>query len=341
MLGLLLTDYTLQTVCVGTAAIGAVSGALGCFAYLRRQSLIGDVVSHSSLLGIVLAFLLAYAITGEGNKSLAVLIPGAIGAGILSLWLTRVITGATRIKGDTGLGVMLSIFFGSGIMLLRWLQRRQPVIPGRAGLDDYLFGMAAAMGREDLKMILALGVLAVVITALCWKELKLYTFDPTFAHSVGFNCNRLDNLMMCLLVLAIVIGIQAVGVVLMVALLVTPASAARQWTRCLGPMVCLAGLMGAICGAVGALISSATRMPTGPVIVLVATTLFVFSIVAAPQRGVISRWWNRARSSRPSDSVPGNATRDPQQALARLWSGIEIDSRTGDNERGANRGGRA
>ena len=143
----LFNDYTFQMVCLGTAAIGAVSGALGCFAYLRKQSLIGDVVSHSSLFGIVIVFLASYALTGTGSKSLIILIPGAIIAGVASLLLTQVITRHTRIKEDAGLGVMLAIFFGSGILLLRWIQRHEPVIPGRAGLEQYLFGMAAAMGK--------------------------------------------------------------------------------------------------------------------------------------------------------------------------------------------------
>ncbi|MEL6896274.1 MAG: metal ABC transporter permease, partial [Planctomycetota bacterium] len=115
----LLSDYTVRVVIFGSVMIGAVSGALGCYAYLRRQSLIGDVVAHSSLLGIVLSFLGAYLITGDGNKSLWVLIPGAIFAGLGALTLTRMITSNTRIKTDAGLGVMLAIFFGTGMMLLR------------------------------------------------------------------------------------------------------------------------------------------------------------------------------------------------------------------------------
>jgi len=301
MFELLLTDYTLRTVCLGTAVIGAVSGALGCFAYLRRQSLIGDVVSHSSLAGILLFFLLSYWVTGEGSKSLVVLIPGAIVAGAASLFLTRMIVARTRIKEDTGLGVMLAIFFGGGILLLRWVQRRQPVIPGHAGLEDYLFGMAAAMGRDDLRMILILGAVSIGIVCLLWKEFKVFTFDPTFAQSMGLRTSLLDSLLLMILVVGIVIGIQAVGVVLMIALLVTPASSARQWRHNLGSMVILAACIGAFSGAAGSFISATyAHLPTGPVIVLIATSIFLISLTCAPRRGLIAKALARRKMWRRS-----------------------------------------
>ncbi len=294
MFELLLTDYTLRTVCLGAAGVGAVSGALGCFAYLRRQSLIGDVVAHSSLVGIVGAFLLCYWLTGQGNKSLGVLIPGALSAGTASLLLTRSVTAQTRIKEDAALGVMLAIFFGSGVLLLRWTQRASPTIPGRAGLDDYLFGMAAALSQSDLWMIGLLGISSIGVMLAAWKEFKVFAFDPQFAHSLGIRTHRIDTLLLLVLVVGIVIGIQSVGVVLMIALLVTPASTARQWTRHLGPMVGLAAVIGAFCGAAGSLLSSTyARVPTGPVIVLIATALFVISLAIAPRRGLLAQWLRR------------------------------------------------
>lgn len=300
----LFADHTFRTVCLGTAAIGAVSGAVGCFAYLRRQSLVGDVVAHSSLLGIMVFFLISYLITGQGNKSLIVLIPGALVAGTAALMLTRFIIAQTRLKPDSGLGVMLAIFFGSGILLLRWVEKATPVIPGKRGLENYLFGMAAAMTQSDLWMIGFLGVFAIAVMLLVWKEIKVFTFDPEFASSLGFNTHRIDTLMLMLMVIGIVIGIQSVGVVLMIALLVTPASAARQWTGSLGKMVMLSALLGAICGGVGSVISATTsHMPTGPVIVMVATLLFIVSLVAAPRRGLIFRRAQRAR-------LAGRAERD-------------------------------
>ncbi|MEC8512265.1 MAG: metal ABC transporter permease [Planctomycetota bacterium] len=299
--GLLELDATLFTVAAGATIIGAVSGGLGCFAYLRRQALVGDVISHAALLGVVGAFVLSWLVTGEGSKSLLVLVPGAIVAGIAALLLARSIQDRTRIKEDASLGVMLAIFFGGGLMMLRWVQRGRPSISGRAGLEDYVFGMAAAMTRDDLAMIGGLGALGVLVLALCWKELKLYTFDPGFAASLGLRTQLVDTLLLALLVLGIVIGLQAVGVVLMIALLVTPASAARQWTSRLPVMVALAALFGAVSGLVGALISATElRVPTGPVVVLVSTLIFVVSILFAPSRGVIARARARGRTRRES-----------------------------------------
>ncbi len=295
----LLTDHTFRTVFLGTAGIGAVSGAVGCFAYLRRQSLIGDVVAHSSLLGIVMFFLISYLITGEGNKSLLVLIPGALVAGTAALLLTRWIIQETRLKPDSGLGVMLAIFFGSGILLLRWVQRATPSIPGKRGLENYLFGMAAAMTESDLWMIAILGTSTILLMLLVWKEFKVFTFDPVFAQSLGLSPAWLDTLLLMMMVIGIVIGIQSVGVVLMIALLVTPASSARQWTGSLGAMVGLAAMFGAVSGGVGSLVSfNWPNMPTGPVIVLVATIVFLFSLVFAPQRGLVYRYAKRKRMAK-------------------------------------------
>ena len=292
----LLSDYTFRTVLLGTTMIGAVSGALGCFAYLRRQSLMGDVISHSSLLGVMLFFLASYALTGSGSKSLVLLIPGAILAGTAALLLTRTIVHRTRLKEDSSLGVMLALFFGAGIVLLRWVQRVEPAIPGRRGLDNYLFGMAAAMTQDDLWMIGILGFLSVGIMLLLWKELKVFTFDPLFSHSLGYRTTRLDTLLVIILVVGVVIGIQSVGVVLMIALLITPASAARQWTRRLGRMVLLASLIGAICGLVGSVVSATySHVPTGPVIVLTATLIFALSLLFAPRRGVVSMMLHRKK----------------------------------------------
>lgn len=284
------TDYTVRTVVFGSAMIGAVSGSLGCFAYLRKQSLIGDVVSHSSLLGIVVAFWIGHAVTGNGSRSLWLLMPGAIVGGLAALLLTKLITSQTRIKPDAALGVMLAIFFGSGMMLLRWLQRMQPPIPGRAGLDHYLFGMAAAMTQSDLVMIAGLGCLSLITMLLAWNRLKVLTFDEGYAAGLGLAVGRLEVLLLALMVIAIVIGLKVVGVVLTIALLVAPAGAARQWTSHLGPMVACAGLIGAICAASGALISATGKhLPTGPVIVLLLTGVFLISILFAPRRGLLVR----------------------------------------------------
>ena len=222
--------------------------------------------------------------------------PGAIVAGLAALLLTKLITNRTRIKQDAGLGVMLAIFFGTGMTLLRWLQRGSPPIQGVSGLDDYLFGMAAAMTKSDLQMIAGLGSTAVVTMLLSWNRLKILTFDQGYAAGLGLRVDLLELLILALMVVAIVIGLQVVGVVLMIALLIAPASAARQWTRHLGPMVALAAMVGSVCAAAGAMISAVgDGLPTGPVIVVLLTIVFLISIFVAPRRGLLVR--RRARVS--------------------------------------------
>lgn len=283
------SDYTVQLVLAGSAIIGAVSGMIGCLAYLRKQSLVGDVISHSTLLGIVVSFVLTYYIFGYATRSLAVLVPGAIVAGLAALFLSKYITSETRLKQDAGLGLMLAIFFGTGLTGLRWIQKSSN-IAGRSGLDDYLFGMAAAITSNDVAILFGMGLVATVALFAFWPYIKAYTCDPEYATGIGLPVRRLEALILTLLVIGIVIGIQVAGVVLMISLLIAPAAAARQWTNVLSQMVLLAAAIGAGCASAGALVSASFKhMPTGPMIVLLLTLVFLVSILFAPQRGVLMR----------------------------------------------------
>jgi manganese/zinc/iron transport system permease protein len=284
----LLFDYTLRTVVLGTAALGLTSGALGAFAVLRRQSLLGDAISHAALPGIVLAFLLT------GSKDLLVLVAGAFAAGWLGSVFVSQIRSRSRVPGDSALGIVLAVFFGFGLVLLTFVQRRPDA--AQAGLDRFLFGQAATLVARDVGVIALLGGLALAILSSFWKEFKLLTFDPEFGASLGFPVGRLDLGLTTILVLAIVIGLQAVGVVLMAALVVAPAAAARQWTDSLGAMVSLSALFGALSGILGALWSGGTAgLPTGPAIVLAATAIVIVSLLFAPRRGLIWTTWRRRR----------------------------------------------
>ena len=276
----LFSDYTLRTVAIGTAILGIVSGALGSYAVLRKQSLVGDAISHAALPGICLAFLIT------DSKTPLVMIVGASLAGWLGILVVTAIVRNTRIKEDAALGIILAVFFGVGIVLLTLIQK----IPNanQAGLDKFLFGQAAALLERDIKTMGIISIMVISLTLLFWKEFKLLCFDPTFGASLGFPMKILDILLMTLIVIAIVIGLQAVGVVLMSAMVVAPASAARQWTNRLAIMVCLAAFFGAIAGVTGAIISSTTtRIPTGPMIVVCASVIFLFSLAFAPNRGLV------------------------------------------------------
>ena len=236
MINDLFFDYTLRTVALGAGILGLVSGALGSFAVLRKQSLMGDAISHAALPGIVLAFMLTR------SKASLVLVLGAAIAGWVGMLLVLSIVRYTRVKEDSALGLILSVFFGFGLMLLTFVQRWPDAT--QAGLDSFLFGQAAAMLQSDVMLMGLLGGLALAIMALFWKEFKLFSFDREFGATLGFPVRALDILLTTLLVTAIVIGLQAVGVVLMSAMIVAPAAAARQWTDKLSVMVILAGFLG-------------------------------------------------------------------------------------------------
>ena len=276
----LFSDYTLRTVAIGTAILGIVSGALGSYAVLRKQSLVGDAISHAALPGICLAFLIT------DSKTPLVMIVGASLAGWLGILVVTAIVRNTRIKEDAALGIILAVFFGVGIVLLTLIQKMPNA--NQAGLDKFLFGQAATLLERDIKTMGVISIMVISLTLLFWKEFKLLCFDPTFGASLGFPMKILDILLMTLIVIAIVIGLQAVGVVLMSAMVVAPASAARQWTNRLAIMVCLAAFFGAIAGVTGAIISSTTtRIPTGPMIVVCASVIFLFSLAFAPNRGLV------------------------------------------------------
>lgn len=284
-------DYTLRTVALGVGVLGIVGGALGSFAMLRRQSLLGDAMSHAALPGVVLAFMLA------GSKAPVVLLLGAAVAGLVSTLVMIGINRYTRIKEDSALGIILSVFFGFGLLLLTFLQRNPDA--RQAGLNKFLFGQAATLLMQDVLVMSLFGGLALLLMLLFWKEIKLLTFDRDFGASLGFPMTLLEILITVLLVLAIVIGLQAVGVVLMSAMVVAPAAAARQWTNRLGVMVALAAGFGALGGVSGALISSTgAGLSTGPVIVLCVSAIVIVSLLLAPNRGVLWRWLARQQNRR-------------------------------------------
>jgi manganese/zinc/iron transport system permease protein len=287
----LLFDYTIRNVALGSAIFGAVGGALGSFAVLRRQGLLGDALAHATLPGVCVAFMLT------GTKNPAVLLLGAaLSAGLGALFILAVV-GGTRVKQDAALGIVLSVFFGAGIVLLTLIAGSGDA--GQSGLDRFIFGQAATIVRADVVTMGLLAAAAVVLLALFFKEFKLLSFDPAFAASLGFPVRALNVLLTALIVVAVVVGIQAVGVVLMAAMLITPAAAARQWTDRLSVMVPLSAAFGAASGVCGALISaSGSNLPTGPLIVLVATGVLVVSLLLGRRHGFVWAWLAGRRNRR-------------------------------------------
>ncbi len=272
----------MRNVVLGSALLGAVSGALGCFAVLRRQGLLGDTLAHAALPGIALAYLLT------GQRALPVLLAGAALSGWLGTAALIYLSRATRIKEDSALGIVLSVSFAVGVVLLTFINR-QP--QARAvGLERFLLGQAAALTADQVELMALLSAGVLIVLVLGYKEFALLAFDAPFAASLGWNTTALSLLLTTLIVITVVVGLQAVGVVLMASLLIAPAVAARQWTDRLHLMVWLAAAFGAISGVMGAWLSASDRgIPTGPVVVLVLSAITVVSLVVRRVRAWLAR----------------------------------------------------
>ncbi len=253
---------------------------LGSFAVLRKQSLLGDAISHAALPGIAIAFLIT------GTKDSNILLLGALISGLIGTFWIRGIVKKTHLKSDTALGLILSLFFGFGMLLLTYIQKQPNA--NQAGLDKYLFGQAATLVESDVWLMSLVTGFCLLVLLLFWKEFKILLFDADYTKTLGFNTTFIDVLITSFIVLAIVLGLQTVGVVLMSAMLLAPAAAARQWTNSLGVMVFLAALFGAFSGVFGTAISaSQNNLSTGPVIVIVASVFVLVSFIFSPSRGLL------------------------------------------------------
>ena len=286
----LFSDYTIQTVMIGATLLGLVSGVLGCFAVLRQQSLLGDTLAHAALPGVCLGFLIA------GARDLSAILAGALATAILAALVVLVLTRMTRLKTDAGLGIALSWFFAVGVVLLTYIQGAANASQG--GLEAFLFGQAASILRSDLVLMAIIGAVALGLVLLFWKEFKLVAFDPLYAATLGLPVVLLETVLTLIIAFAVVLGLQMVGVVLMAAMVIAPAVAARQWCRRLEPMVMLSALFGIVSGIVGAVLSaSGPNLATGPLIVLAASAIVLVSLLIAPERGVLwealKRWRER------------------------------------------------
>lgn len=291
MIEMLQTDYTLRIVSMGSALLGVVSGVVGSFAVLKKQGLLGDAVSHAALPGIAIMFILFQ------TKNTAMFMLGALIAGLLATGLITVVEKYTRIKMDSAMALILSVFFGIGLVLMTYIQK----IPNanQAGLEKFIFGQASTLLRRDVIFIMIVGSVLICLVVLFWKELKLVTFDPEFADSLGISSRKVMFILSSMMVVAIIIGLQTVGVILMSAMLVAPGVAARQWTDRLSVMAVLAGIFGAFSGFLGTLISSSvSKMPTGPSIVLIISVIVVISLTLSPNRGLVWRWIKERRHRR-------------------------------------------
>ncbi|MDX2303428.1 MAG: iron chelate uptake ABC transporter family permease subunit [Microscillaceae bacterium] len=275
----LLRDPNVRWVVLGIMLMSAASAVVGVFAYLRKRALVGDAVSHAILPGVCVAFLVT------GIKNPWILLGGAFLSGYFSLWCINLISKHSRIKPDTAIALILSVFYGVGILLLTSIQNSGNA--NQSGLDKFLFGKAAALVYDDVLVFSFFGVLLILVVMLLFIPFKVMAFDRDFAQSSGLPVNALDTVLSVMTVLAITIGIQTVGVVLMAALLITPAASARYWTHNLRIMVILAAAIGAFSGILGAFVSYEwAKMPTGPWVVTFLSLIAVVSVLFGTHKGV-------------------------------------------------------
>lgn len=294
MTGFPLADPSVRAVILGSMLLGAGAGVIGCFAFLRKRALLGDALAHATLPGVCLAFLVT------GSKHPLALLAGAMVTGALGVSSVNAIVRHSRIKEDAALALTLSVFFGFGIVLLTRIQKSGAA--AQAGLDKFLFGQAASIVPADVWLLGGVTTVLLACVLIAFKEFKLVAFDPQYAATLGWPMGFLELLLSGLTVVAVVVGLQLVGVVLMAAMLVTPAAAARYWTDRLPRMVAIAAVVGAVAGALGTLISTiAPRMPTGPWTVVAATGVFFVSMVFAPRRGVAGRLMRQWRLRRRTE----------------------------------------
>lgn len=285
-------DFTFQRVALGSFLLGIICGAVGSFAVLRKQALLGDGISHGALPGVAAAFLLT------GSRDGVNLLLGALASGAVSVFLIGRAVKKTRLKHDAALASVMSVMFGLGTVLLTYAQKLPNA--NQAGLERFIYGQASAISDSDLLLTAACCCGSLVVLLLFRKELKVFAFDPHYAAQLGFNCGFLNMILSLLTITAVIVGLQTVGAVLMSAMLVTPAVAARQWTDRLWVMVPLASAIGGFSGVAGTYVSSVCEnVPTGPAIVAAVTVLAVFSLLFAPKRGIFGRLRRRKLHTAP------------------------------------------
>lgn len=299
-----LQDSNTRVVLLSTTVLGVAAGVVGVLAMLRRRSLLGDAMSHAALPGVCAAYLVL------GERSFWGFMVGAVVAGLCAVGFVQAVRTFTRVKEDAAIAIAIGGFFGVGIVLSRVIQN-QTGGGNKAGLDGFLFGQAASMVRQDAWAIGGVSAAALIATSVFYKELKAVCFDAGFAAGQGWPTKSIDFGLMALVCVCTVVGLPAVGVVLMVAMLVIPGAAARFWSDRLGVVMVIAGVIGGGAGLMGTVLSAvmgesggggggrvARGWPTGPMIVLVAALVFVVSLVASPGRGVAAMWLRRARMRR-------------------------------------------
>lgn len=293
--------YNAALVGIGAALLGLAAGCTGAFVTLRRRALTSDAMAHATLPGIALAFLLMAAAGGDGRHLGGLMAGAALSAALGLIWLDRL--SRTRLPEDAAIGATLASFYGAGIVLLTVIQNL--AIGRPAGLDSVLLGSTAGMLRGDAALLAIGGALTLAVLFLLRRPLMMTAFDPGHARLMGVNTALMDRALLLLTLACVLLGLHIVGLILIVALLIIPALAARLWSDRMERVALLAGTIGAAAGYLGAALSVALPdLPTGPAIVLLAFAVFALSALIAPRRGLLAQAAARARLRRATVTGP-------------------------------------
>lgn len=307
-----LRDTSVQLALAGAVLLGATCGLLGSFLVVRRLALVGDVLSHAVLPGVTAGFL------WNKTKDPAAIFIGASIAGLFGTAIVAWITRTTKLKEDTALALVLSVFFAAGLVMMSIIQNLPEA--NKSGVDKVLFGQAAALSATDIKLMGAVAAATVVLLILFYKELLVVSFDAAFARAIGLPAAWVQHAFMFLLSAAVVVALQAVGVVLISAMLITPAASAYLLTDRMHKMLLLAVVLGVTSSVLGAFFSFlGSNLPTGPCMVVAASSIFLVTVLFAPLHGIIPRWLRQTQRVRRAES---------ENALKAVYSILEQEQPT-------------
>ena len=284
-------DPLLRTALIGCILMGISSGLLGGFIVVRRLALVGDTISHAVLPGIMLGYL------WHLEKDPLTLFVGAIIAGVIGAVFVSLIQQTTRIKQDAALGIVLGGFYALGILIKSIIQRGAG--GDQSGLDDFLFGNAAALSSGDVILMGVVTGVALLLVTVFYRQFFVSSFDETFADSLGIPSQVFHYLLMVLLAFAIVVALQAVGAVLVSAMLIIPSATAYLLTDRLHKMLLLSVIVGVVSAVGGAFLSFlSTGLPTGPFMIVSSAVLFLLAFLFSPSHGVLPRVLRRRKQTR-------------------------------------------
>jgi len=284
------SDPSLRLALIGCILLGLNCGLLGGFIVVRRMSLVGDTLSHAVLPGVALGFL------WNMTKDPVAILIGATLVGGLSMLTVNAITRTTRLKEDAAMGLVLSSFYAVGVCLIGMIQK----LPtgNKSGIDKFLFGQAAALNGGDIALLAVTAVITLLFVTLGYRGLLTLSFHRAFGETLGIPTNLLHHAMMLLTAFAVVTAMQAVGVVLVSAMLIIPPATACLITDRMHRVLLWSALIGMSTAALGAFFSFlGNNLPTGPFMVLAGAVLFAAAFLFSPQQGWLTRLW-RQRSQR-------------------------------------------